>query len=62
MAEQLLTSDDVQSLTGIKSRVTLWRKSRDENDEFPRPYRIGNHFTRWKMSEIQKWIDELETI
>ncbi len=62
MTEKLLTSDDVQNLTGIKSRVTLWRKSRDESDDFPKPYRIGNHFTRWKLSEIEQWIDQLETV
>ena len=62
MTEKLLTYDDVQAMTGIKSRVTLWRKSKDENDDFPRPYKIGSHFTRWKLSEIQNWIDELETV
>jgi len=62
MTEKLLTYDDVQSMTGIKSRVTLWRKSKDEEDEFPKPYKIGSHFTRWKLSEIQAWIDQLETV
>ena len=34
MTEQLLTSKDVQDLTGIKSRAILWRKSRDIGDRF----------------------------
>lgn len=62
MTEKLLTYDDVQAMTGIKSRVTLWRKSKDDDDSFPRPYKIGSHFTRWKLSEIQSWIDQLETV
>jgi len=61
MTEQLLTYDDVQAMTGIKSRVTLWRKSKDDNDNFPRSYKVGPHFTRWKLSEIQAWIEQLET-
>jgi len=62
MTERLLTYDDVQEMTGIKSRVTLWRKSKDDEDQFPKPYKIGSHFTRWKLSEIQEWIDQLETV
>jgi len=61
MTEQLLTSKDVQSLTGIKSRATLWRKSRNLDDRFPLPYQDGANFTRWKLSEIQEWMDQLET-
>ena len=53
---------DVQEITGIKSRVTLWKKSKDENDTFPKAYKVGNHFTRWKLSEILKWMDHLETV
>lgn len=59
--DKLLTAKDVQSLTGIKSRQTLWRKSNDSADSFPRAYRDGSHFTRWKLSEINAWIDTLRT-
>ena len=62
MTEQLLTSEDVQALTGIKSRVTLWRRSRDNQDKFPRAYKVGAHSTRWKMSELKDWMDSLETV
>jgi len=57
--ERLLTARDVQELTGIKSRVTLWRKSNDAKDAFPRAYRDGSHYTRWKLSEILDWIHSL---
>jgi predicted DNA-binding transcriptional regulator AlpA len=62
MTEKLLTSDDVQAITGIKSRVTLWRRSRDDKDQFPKPYRVGTNSTRWKLSDIQSWMDSLETV
>ena len=62
MTDQLLTSQDVQKLTGIKSRATLWKKSRNMNDRFPMPYKDGPKFTRWKLSEIQQWIDQLELV
>ena len=62
MTEQLLTSKDVQALTGIKSRATLWRKSRNAHDRFPLPCKDGTHFTRWKLSEIEEWMNQLETV
>ena len=60
--EKLLTYGDVQEITGIKSRITLWKKSKDDNDTFPKAYKVGNHFTRWKLSEILNWMDHLETV
>ena len=60
MTDQLLTAKDVLQLTGIKSRSTLWRKSNDENDKFPKPLKDGTHFTRRKSTDIQAWIDHLE--
>ncbi|MBL4871233.1 MAG: AlpA family phage regulatory protein [Robiginitomaculum sp.] len=62
MTDQLLTSKDVQKITGIKSRATLWRKSRNADDRFPLPYKDGTHYTRWKLSEIEQWMDHLETV
>jgi len=59
--DRLLTAKDVQAITSIKSRQTLWRRSNNADDRFPEPYREGTHFTRWKLSEIQNWIDSLKT-
>ncbi len=59
--ERLITAKDVQTLTGIRSRVTLWRKSNDEEDAFPKAFRDGSHFTRWKLSEIEDWIESLRS-
>lgn len=62
VTEKLLSAKDVQHITGIGSRVTLWRKSRNDEDQFPRPYKLGTNFTRWKLSEIEEWMDTLETV
>ena len=62
MTEKLLSAKDVQEITGIKSRSTLWRKSRDVKDHFPMPYSHGTCFTRWKLSEVEEWIDKLEVV
>ena len=59
MIDQLLTAKDVLRLTGIKSRSTLWCKSNDENDKFPKPLKDGTHFTRWKSTDIQAWLEYL---
>lgn len=58
--ERLITAKEVQTLCGIGSRVTLWRKAKDNEDRFPSAYRDGSHYTRWKLSEIQDWIDTLK--
>lgn len=57
----LLNSEEVLKITCYKSRVSLWKKSRNKEDPFPRPYRLGPRFTRWKLSEIEKWLDGLES-
>lgn len=60
--DKLMTAEEVLDVTSLKSRVSLWKKSRDEKDTFPKPYRLGNRHTRWKRSEIEAWVDELETV
>jgi len=57
----LLSAEEVLKITGYKSRVSLWKKSRNTDDPFPRPYKSGSHFTRWKLSEIETWMDGLES-
>lgn len=57
--DKLISAKVVQDMTGIRSRVTLWRKSNDEHDRFPRAFRDGTHYTRWKLSEVEAWINSL---
>ena len=51
--EKLLTIKEGSSMVGFK-KSTLYKKIRDGT--FPRPLKIGTS-SRWKLSEIQKWIE-----
>ncbi len=46
----------VQKATGY-SRVSLWRKSRDPNDNFPVPYQCGPNRVAWRSDEIVTWLN-----
>ena len=37
------------------SRVTLWRKARDPEDDFPAPMILGPNSIGWFEDEIQDW-------
>jgi len=38
------------------SRVQLWRKSRDPNDDFPLPVQLGGNAIGWFEDEIEEWL------
>ena len=42
--------------TGIKSRQTLWRRSRDPDDDFPAPVDLGGRLIGWYSDEMDHWI------
>ena len=45
----------VMDRTGY-SRVQLWRKSRDPNDDFPLPVQLGGNAIGWFEDEIEAWL------
>ena len=51
----------VQQMTAY-SRVTLWRKSRDPNDDFPAPYKLSAGRTAWRSDEIIAWQQSRELV
>ena len=53
---RLLTASEVLSVTGYKSRTTLWRKVRAR--AFPAPVKLTGSALRWRAEEIEAWIDE----
>jgi len=53
--ERLLRRREVEAITGL-SRSGLYRLM--EEGEFPRPLRVGRASVRWRLSEVQAWIDE----
>jgi prophage regulatory protein len=57
--DKLLSTSDVLSLTGYRSRTTLWRKVKDRL--FPAPVKLNGVTLRWRESEIRDWIEEAPT-
>lgn len=53
--DRLLDANEVLSLTGYKSRTTLWRKVRA--NLFPAPVKLNGIALRWRENEIHDWID-----
>jgi prophage regulatory protein len=54
---QFLTYQDIMTLTGIKSRNTIWRKVKEAT--FPAPVRLGRNLVRWREQDIRSWIETL---
>ncbi|MBF5092012.1 AlpA family phage regulatory protein [Novosphingobium sp. NBM11] len=52
--DQLLTVTDVLSVTGFKSRTTLYRRAR--SGAFPCPCHIGRGKIRWRSGDIEDWL------
>ncbi len=53
--DKLLSTADVLSITGYRSRTTLWRKVRDQL--FPPPVKLNGVTLRWREAEIRDWIE-----
>jgi len=54
--DRLLSASEVLSITGYRSRTTLWRKVRDEL--FPAPVKLNGVTLRWRENEIREWIKD----
>ena len=54
MQDRLLRRQEVEKITGL-SRSSIYRKIKD--GDFPRPIRVGPKAVRWKLSEINAWIE-----
>jgi len=56
MNEKLLTKDEVCKMVGIKpSTLYLYIKEK----HFPKPKKIGKRLSRWKLSDVRRWIEKL---
>lgn len=53
--DRLLSTSEVLTITGYRSRTTLWRKVRDEL--FPAPVKLNGVTLRWRENEIREWIE-----
>ena len=56
MTEKLLNIKQVCERVGLKkSTIYLYIKQ----NKFPKPKKIGRRLSRWKLSEIRRWIEKL---
>ncbi len=56
LGDRLLRRRQVEEMTGL-SRSSIYRLMQDE--EFPRPVRVGTNAVRWRLSDITLWLESL---
>jgi len=56
MEEKLLNIKEVSKIVGLKkSTIYLYI----QQNKFPKAKKIGKKLSRWKLSEIRRWLKEL---
>jgi len=55
MNEKLISINQVTEMVGFK-KSTIYKFIKSKN--FPKPVKIG-YSSRWKLSDIQKWMEEV---
>jgi prophage regulatory protein len=58
MEDRLLTRPQVEFLVGL-GRSTLYQWMAE--GRFPKPVRVGNRLVRWRLSDIDAWVQARET-
>ncbi len=53
---KILRAKVVTERTGY-SRIQIWRKSRDPEDDFPAPMQLGPNAIGWYEHEIDAWLE-----
>ena len=56
LRRKILRAKAVKERTGY-SRVQVWRKSRDPDDDFPAPVQLGPNAIGWYEDEIDAWVE-----
>ena len=57
MANAILRFPQVIAITGL-ARSTIYAKLADDNDNFPRPIRLGARSVGFLATEVDDWIAE----
>jgi len=55
MSERLITIKEVTQIVGFK-RSTIYKFI--QQNKFPSPFKIGKS-SRWKLTDIQKWMEQI---
>ncbi len=53
---KILRAKRVKERAGY-SRIQIWRKARDPNDDFPAPVQLGPNAIGWYEDEIDTWLE-----
>lgn len=56
MQRKILRKAAVRDRTGL-SNTTIWRKDKDENDEFPKSVQVSVGLVGWYEDEIDQWVN-----
>lgn len=56
MPQKLFRRPEVETLTGL-SRASIYRMM--EENEFPRPMRVGKRAVAWREADLIDWFDNL---
>lgn len=56
MDKKLLRRSEVEKITGL-SRTSIYRMMND--NEFPRPLRIGKRSVAWREVDLTEWLENL---
>ena len=59
MTDRLLTFKEVSQIIGLH-KSSIYRKAHDPDDPFPGYYTYGTRYARFKESEIENWVNQLE--
>ena len=54
--DRLLTRTEVERLVGLR-HTAIYKLMRE--GKFPEPLRIGTKAVRWRLSEVEAWVDAL---
>lgn len=38
------------------SKATIWRMVKDSKNTFPKPVKLGNRITAWKLEDVAAWL------
>lgn len=60
-APLLLSMAELQQLTGIRSRQTVYARLRSD-PAFPRPRRVGAQNVAFVRAEVERWVESLPVV
>ena len=57
--DRYMNTVDLRNYISV-SKATLWKMMK-EDENMPKPFRIGERSLRWKKSEIDNWLEKMRS-